>query len=368
MNSKQRVLVALDSKQPDKVPIFELYMNESSIVRLAKLLRPEAVELRSQKDRFGEESYGILDLYCLIVEQLQLDTTSMNFSIDMKIINDSYCQDKYGTIYSLSEHGEPVPVKGPINSLQDLKGFDMASKLQPEDFTRIQYVINKVGNNKAHFVCVTDPFKVSWRRRGGMDNLLIDYMLNPQLAHGLARIATDFDIAAIDMAIKAGADAIVMPGDLAGEHNLLISPKCYREYIKPYHKEIVDYAHKRGMKIVKHSDGNLWPILDDFIEVGFDGIHPIQPQSMDIVEVKKHLSGKACILGNIDCRYLLPYGSTQEVENAVKETIEKVAAGGGYIISSSNSIHPGCKPENYITMVEAAHKYGLYDDQINYQS
>jgi uroporphyrinogen decarboxylase len=122
------------------------------------------------------------------------------------------------------------------------------------------------------------------------------------------------------------------------------------------------------MKIVKHSDGNLWPILDDFIEVGFDGIHPIQPQSMDIAEVKKHLSGKACILGNIDCRYLLPYGSTQEVESAVKETIEKVAAGGGYIISSSNSIHPGCKPENYITMVEAAHKYGLYDDQINYQS
>ena len=362
MNSKERVLAALDSKQPDKVPIFELYMNESSIVKLAKLLRPEAAEVRARKDRFGEESYQILDLYCLIVEELQLDTTSMNFSIGMKITSNSYCQDKYGTIYSLSEHGEPVPVKGPINNLQDLKGFDMASKLRPEDFTRIQYVINKAGNNKAHFVCITDPFKVSWRRRGGMDNLLIDYMLNPQLAHGLARMATDFDIAAIDMAIKVGADVIAMPGDLAGEHNLLISPKCYREYIKPYHKEIVDYAHKRGIRIVKHSDGNLWPILDDFIEVGFDGIHPIQPQSMDIAEVKKHLSGKACILGNIDCRYLLPYGSSEEVENTVKETIEKVAAEGGYIISSSNSIHPGCKPENYVTMVKAAHKYGLYAD------
>ena len=186
-------------------------------------------------------------------------------------------------------------------------------------------------------------------------------MLTSQLANGLARIATDFVIVAIDMAIKVGTDVIVMPGDLAGEHNLLISPECYREYIKPYHQEIVDHAHKRGARIVKHSDGNLWPILDDFTEVGFDGIHPIQPQSMDILEVKKHLSGKACILGNIDCRYLLPYGSTEEVENTVRATMEKAARGGGYIISSSNSIHPGCKPENYVTMVRAAHRYGSYD-------
>lgn len=109
MNSKQRVLAALDSKQPDKVPIFELYMNESSIVGLAKLLRPEAVQVKSQRDRFGEESYGILDLYCFIVEELQLDTTSMNFSIGMEVVSNSHCQDKYGTVYSLSEHGEPIP-------------------------------------------------------------------------------------------------------------------------------------------------------------------------------------------------------------------------------------------------------------------
>ena len=70
--------------------------------------------------------------------------------------------------------------------------------------------------------------------------------------------------------------------------------------------------------------------------------------------------GKATVLGNVDCTFLLPFGSEEEVERAVMETIRDAAPGGGYIISSSNSIHPGVKPENYIAMVKAARKYGAY--------
>ena len=362
MNSKDRILTALNNERPDRVPICELYINESSIVKLAQILMPEKVKVEATKDRFGEERLEVLDLYCDIVEELGLDATSSNFSIGLETIGEERGRDKFGTVYLLSEHGEPFPIDGPIKESKDLIGFDMVSRLDIDDFSRVKYVIDKVGKDKAHFVAITDPFKVSWRRRGNMENLLMDYVLNPKLAHDLARIATDFDMAAIDMAIEVGADVIIIPGDLAGEDTTMMSPKHYREYIKPYHKEIVDQAHKKGVKIVKHTDGNIWPILDDFVEVGFDGIHPIQPQCMDIGEVKEHLVGKACILGNIDCRDLLPFGTEEEVEDTVKETIQKAAKGGGYIISSSNSIHPGCKPENYIAMVKAAHKYGVYNE------
>ena len=360
MNGKERVHAALSCGTPDRVPIFELYINEPNIVELAKILRPKAADVKAGKDRFGEERVEILDLYALVVEELELDATCSNFSIGIEPIGEDRCRDKFGTVYYLSEHGEPMPLEGPIKDRSDLEGFDMVSKLEIEDFSGVQYLIDEVGKDKAHFVCITDPFKVSWRRRGGMQHLLMDYVLNPGLVHDLARIATDFDMAAIDMAVEVGADGIVLPGDLAGEQTTIISPAHYREYIKPYHKEIVDHAHRKGVKIVKHSDGNLWPILDDFVEVGFDGIHPIQPQCMDIAEVKAHLTGRACILGNIDCRNLLPFGTEEEVEETVKETIAKAAPGGGYIISSSNSIHPGCKAENYIAMVRAAHRYGMY--------
>ncbi|MFQ6052398.1 MAG: uroporphyrinogen decarboxylase family protein [Candidatus Hydrothermarchaeota archaeon] len=361
MNSRERILRALDHKQPDRVPVFELYINESSIVKLAEVLRPETVEVKATKDRFGEERLEILDIYSFLIKELELDATCTNFSMGLERISENRGRDKYGTLYCLSEHGEPVPVEGAIGSASDIKGFDMVSKLEPDDFIRVQYVINKTGKDKAHFLTITDPFKISWRLRGGMQYLLMDYVLNPGLVHDSARMATDFNIAVIDMAIPMGIDALVMPGDLAGEETTLISPEHYREFIKPYHKEIVVYAHQKGLKIVKHSDGNLWPILDDFLEVGFDGIHPIQPQCMDIGEVKKYLAGRACILGNIDCRNLLPFGTKKEVEQTVKETIEKASRGGNYIVTSSNSIHPACKPENYIAMVKAVHKYGIYN-------
>ena len=360
MNSRERILAALDNEQPDRLPIFELYINESSIVRLAKILMPEQVKIEAGIDRFGEESLEVLDLYCSLVEELGLDATCTNFSIGIENVGGDRGRDKYGTVYFLSEHGEPTPVDGPIKTPEDLVGFDMVSRLEADDFSRVKYVIDNVGKDKAHFVSITDPFKVSWRRRGGMQGLLIDFALNPQMVHDLARISTDFDKAAINMIAEIGADAVTVPGDLAGEYTTIMSPKHYREFIKPYHREIVDHAHQKGLKIIKHTDGNAWPILDDFLEVGFDGFHPVQPQCMDIGEVKTYLAGKMCVMGNIDCRDLLVSGTEEEVEQTVRETIEKAAPGGGYIISSSNSIHPNVKPENYIAMVRAAHKYGIY--------
>lgn len=361
MNSKQRILTALGRKQPDKVPVFEAWINESSIVNLAKLLIPEASHIEPAKDKLGEERFEILDLLSLVIKELDLDGICYTFSMGGEPIKKNHVQDKYGTVYRLSEHGEPIPVEGPIKDPSDIKGFDVASRLEPDDFAGFRYLIDKVGRNRALFMIITDPFKLSWLWRGAMQNLLVDYVLSPQLVHDLGRISSDFYMAAIDMAFEVRASAIFMNGDLAGEKTTIMSPEHYREYIKPYQKRVVEYAHRKGMKIVKHSDGNLWPILDDLLEVGFDGIHPVQPQCMDIGKVKEHLAGRMCILGNIDCRNLLPFGTEEEVRKSVRQTIEKVAPGGGYIISSSNTIHPGCRPENYIAMVQAAHRYGRYN-------
>ena len=80
---------------------------------------------------------------------------------------------------------------------------------------------------------------------------------------------------------------------------------------------------------------------------------------MDIAEMKKTFGQRTCILGNIDCSFLLVFGAPEDVKQSAKETIELAAPGGGYILSSSNSIHPGCKPENYIAMVEAVKRQFL---------
>jgi uroporphyrinogen decarboxylase len=205
-----------------------------------------------------------------------------------------------------------------------------------------------------------DPFKVSWMLRGGLEKLLLDYAINPSLVHDLARITTDFNFAVIEIASEIGINVIGCEGDLASEENMLISPEQYREFIKPYQIELVEFTHQKGMKILKHSDGNMWPILEDHIEVGFDGFHPIQSDCMDISEVKRKTDGNICLIGNIDCRALLCEGSEKEVEATVKKTIDIAAPEGGFMLMSSNSIHAGIKPENYIAMVKAGHEYGVY--------
>lgn len=362
MNSKERVLTAVDNRQPDKVPIMELGIDPAIAVELARILAREPVVAEADKGRLRQEGVKGLDLYCLLVEELGLDVTCTAVSRGLKSLGEGRGRDKFGTVYLFNEHGEPVSVDGPIKSREDLEEFDMVSMLEAGDLGGSKAVIDKTGKDKAHFVGISDPFRMSWLLLGKMETLLMAYILDPRLVHGLARVTTDYNKAAIDMIAKTGADGIIMNGDLAGEITTIMSPKHHREYIKPYHKEIVDRAHQQGLKIVKHSDGNLWPILDDLLDAGFDALHPIQPQCMDIAEVKAYVDGRMCLVGNIDCRDLLETAPEEEVEKTVKETIEKAGPGGGYIISSSNSIHPDCKPENYIAMIRAAHKYGGYDN------
>lgn len=359
---KKRVITALSNKEPDKVPIFELYMNDISIINIAKFLDADGKIQKLEKSNYDKiGNFKVLDLYCFIVEKLLLDSTTTNFSLGSESIDKKHNRDKYGVVYSNSPYGlDPLPIQGPIKDKFDLANYDILSRLKMEDFSGVMHVIDKIGPGKAHFLIVPDQFKLSWYLMGSLQNLLINYIANPKLIHDLNKMLTEYNMAVIEIAHKIGIDVIILNGDLAGELNTIISPEHYREYLKPYHNILVEYTHKKGMKIVKHSDGDVWPILDDFIEVGFDGLHPIQPQCMDIEEVKKYLSGRLCILGNIDCRTLLPKGSENDVKEEVIKTIKEAAKGGGYIISSSNSIHPECKPENYIALVEATHKYGLY--------
>lgn len=364
MNSRERILTALENKQPDKVPIFELLIDEASIIKLAKLLIDDSINAENIKTRFGEESYRTLELHCKIAEKIDLDSITTCFSTGLNSIDNNIAIDRFGTKYHLSEHGQPLPFEGPINSIEDTVGFDMAKSLKEEDFNGPGYIIERIGEKRAVFILLSDPFKLSWKLRGGMENLLIDYALDPALVHKMASITTEFNLAAIDHAVSIGIDAVAVEGDLAGSTNLIMSPGHFKEYVKPYLEKIVQYTHNKGLKIIKHSDGNIWQIIDDLVEIGFDGIHPIQPQCMDIGEVKEYLKDKACIIGNIDCQELLPNGSPDEVDSVVKETIEIASPGGGYIVSSSNSIHPGVKPENYIAMVEAVHKYGFYKDSV----
>jgi len=361
MTNKERFMTALSGAQPDSVPVWEMGINEVGIIGIAKHFTENVPEVKLIHEMNLQEQMQLLMAYKVLAEELDLDGFTMPTLTGREDLGNNLVKDKLQIVTKITPHGEPFPVEGPIREPSDIKTYKMP-KPDESFLTAVQFAVANFKDKKAIVLHSPGTFKLSWCLRGKMEKLLIDYIENPKFACELAQMVTDFCCQLFSMAFDAGVDAIILEGDLAMNTNTIMSPAHYREFIKPYHAQIIETVHKKGGKIAKHSDGNLWPILDDLIEVGFDGIHPIQPQCMNIKEVKEHCGDKVCLMGNIDCVDILPNGTIDDVEKAVKETIEIAAPGGGYILSSSNSIHPGCKVENYIAMVRFAKKYGKYSD------
>jgi uroporphyrinogen decarboxylase len=207
---------------------------------------------------------------------------------------------------------------------------------------------------------VHSGWHLAFQVRGGIDKLLIDFYKNPKFARKLmdkiGKACQNIAKAMIDV----GVDVLFVTDDYADSHGPLMSPKFFREFELPYLKGIVNIGKKNGVPVLKHSDGNLYPILDDIVNSGISGLHPMEPGAMDLADVKEKYGDKICLLGNVDCRYVLPYGSEEDVRKDVRRCIDAAGKGGGFILTSSNSLHANVKVENIYTMVDEARKYGKY--------
>jgi uroporphyrinogen decarboxylase len=154
--------------------------------------------------------------------------------------------------------------------------------------------------------------------------------------------------------------AVWYADDLAYTEGLLMSPDFYRRHCFPWYRRIADLCRERGLPVLLHSDGVLWEIMDDVLDIGFHALHPIEPKAMDIVEVKRRTAGRLCVIGNIDLGYTLTRGSPEEVDAEVKERIRTVGPGGGYCLGSSNTVTEYVPIANYRAMIDAARRYGRY--------
>jgi uroporphyrinogen decarboxylase len=359
MNGRERVMTALSIGVPDRVPHLELAYNESSIVEIARCFTEDVPEPDYIQRMDLGSRVRLFEAALLMIEELDVDGLTLRIFPEHDVLDEKHVRDDWGVTFQLSPWGEAIVVSGPIRDESDLRGY-RPPQIKESDLGALSYCVQRFKGVRANVLSLQDPFRRSWNLLGGMPELLICYGTNPSLVHQLARIVTDYTLDAVALGAELGADVISMDGDLAHETTMLMSPKHFREFIKPRYAEIVEFVHAKGLKIFKHTDGNHWKIMEDLIEVGFDGIHPIQPQSLNLAEVKREIGDRICLLGNIDCRETLVSKSTQEVEEEVIRAIQAAASGGGYILSSSNTIHPEVRAENYIAMVKATHKHGVY--------
>jgi uroporphyrinogen decarboxylase len=138
----------------------------------------------------------------------------------------------------------------------------------------------------------------------------------------------------------------------------------YRELIKPYHCELVSAIKQRTRaRILYHSDGNIYPLLNDLIEIGIDVLNPVHVAARDMgdtARLKREFGNRLSFCGAIDTQQVLPHGTTDDVRREVRRRIKDLAPGGGYILASVHCIQPDVPPENVCALFEEAFTAGRY--------
>lgn len=155
---------------------------------------------------------------------------------------------------------------------------------------------------------------------------------------------------------EIGFDIFWAFDDVAFNSGPMFSPKFYREVVLPEQKRVVEAL---DLPLITHSDGDMTPILDDWLELGQQGIHPLQPDVMDIYQVKAKYGDRVCLVGNIFMDDLV-HKQPEDIRKQVRDSIETIGAGGGYIISSSNSLTADMKDENVRAMAAAIDEFAWY--------
>ena len=179
----------------------------------------------------------------------------------------------------------------------------------------------------------------------------------------LLEISSKYWTQFVKRAVDEGVDFIWPADDVAFKTGLFLPPKIMKEMWLPHLKRIIEPALNAGKPVMFHSDGKIDDIVPWLIDIGVDCIHPLDPYGIDYREYKKKFGDRLCLAGNIDIEFPLAHGTPEEVENDVKEHMETLKPGGGYVACSSHSIVNYIPHENYMAMINAIHKHGSYEEE-----
>ena len=184
-------------------------------------------------------------------------------------------------------------------------------------------------------------FETAWMLRG-LAQFLMDMALNEGYAEELIERGMRYHLDLAKRFVAKGVDVIWTGDDFGEQHKMLMSPKMWRRYFKPRYAEY--YAELKRLNpnliIAHHSDGNIEPIIPDFIEIGLDVLQAVQPQSMDPEKLKRQYGERLAFWGTMDVQHTFPYGTPEDVAAEARQRMEIVGRDGGLILAPSHGIQP----------------------------
>jgi len=202
-------------------------------------------------------------------------------------------------------------------------------------------------------------FERAWQIRG-MEDLLMDFYEAPELAHALLERITRINCALAAAAARAGADVVRFGDDVGTQQGMMIAPEVWRTFLKERLARqfaAVKQANPEAL-VWYHSDGDVTAIVPELIEIGLDILNPVQPECMDIDELKRRYGDRLSFWGGVGTQTTLPFGTPDEVRAAVKHLVEVVGRGGGLYIEPTHVIEPDVPWQNIEAYLDACRTYG----------
>lgn len=208
----------------------------------------------------------------------------------------------------------------------------------------------------------SEPFYLYSRLRG-MERALADLIEEPLIADTILEHIFELDRAVFQRILQRVANRIQLvyiAEDLGTQSTLLMSPRMFRQFLKPRMKSLVDLAHDRGVKVMHHDDGAIRPLLPDLVEVGIDILNPIQwrCKGMEREGLARDFGASLIFHGGIDNQQTLPFGTPDDVRRQVADNIHLFKGSKGYIVAPCHNIQANTPTENIVAMYQAVQALG----------
>ena len=347
MTSKERVRRAVNHEATDRVPVDYYVRDDVSLTFQNYLGLPD---LESVYKKLG------IDIRKFTVGETVPAFLERSGGKPLIYYPDGSYENVWGVRQKPSEDGRYYEmVGGPFFETEDLDSFPWPSM---DSIDSIETIKNKIAPFKDEYSIwgsLNNPFKCCWHMRG-LENYLMDTIADEDFAMALWDKTAEYETEKGIRLIKAGADALMVTGDIAMQDRMLVSLPAWRKNEKPRLAKMLSTWKelKPDLMLYFHTDGDMEEVLLDLVEAGFNIINPVQPECMDVEYIKKKY-GKICTLhGTISLQKTLPFGTVEDVRN---ETLHRVSLGkedGGIIIAPSNHVQADTPMENLLEIYRAA--------------
>ncbi len=378
MTPRERALTTLSLKEPDRVPIDLAQAGGDGITvrayeRLIEYLglpkRP--IRLVSKLGQTALVDEDVLERFR--VDFRRLDLKAPDNWTDEPVGEDGY-RDEFGLVRRRPPGGYYYDlVASPMTEIDTVEGIEQFDWPDPDDpgrYRGLREEAERLYNETDYAVVlqVNCAFFLRCAELRGWENFYVDLAGNPEFAVALMNRYLDVKLRMAERALEEVGDNVdivfVSSDDLGMIDRTMVSPEMYRELVKPVQRRSFDFFRERThAKRFFHTDGAVYPIIEDFIEIGAEALNPIQISAAgmgDTARLKAEFGDRLAFWGAVDTHTVLPHGTPDDVREEVRRRIADLAPGGGYVLCSVHNIQPEVPPENVAAMFDAAYELGRY--------